>query len=90
MSAFLIYPGRAGVVPLDALLGTIPSLPRAALNRSVAHIFDRLDALNGETGFEDSDGNYCVAGDEGRGLPSLAIAESAPSHAANVDPRMRM
>lgn len=52
MSALLIYPGRAAVLPIDALLSAIPQLPRPALNRLVARMIDRLDDMDGDADLE--------------------------------------
>lgn len=48
MTALLIYPGRAAVLPIEAVLSAIPQLPRPALNRLVARMIDRLDEMDGD------------------------------------------
>lgn len=52
MTALLIYPGRAAVVPIEAVLQAIPQLPRPALNRLVARMIDRLDDMDGDPDLE--------------------------------------
>ena len=52
MTALLIYPGRAAVLPIEAVLSAIPQLPRPALNRLVARIIDRLDDMDGDPDLE--------------------------------------
>jgi hypothetical protein len=52
MTAILIHPGRAAVLPMDAMLAAIPQLPRPALNRLVAHMIDRLDDMDGDPDLE--------------------------------------
>lgn len=52
MSAFLLYPGRAAVVPVDAMLSAIPKLPRAAIDRLVSRMIERLDELDGNPDLE--------------------------------------
>lgn len=52
MTALLIYPGRAAVLPIEAVLSAIPQLPRPALNRLVAHMIDRLDEIDGDPDLE--------------------------------------
>lgn len=48
MTALLIYPGRAAVLPIEAALSAIPQLPRPALDRLVARMIDRLDDMDGD------------------------------------------
>lgn len=38
--------------PLDVLLASVPSLPRAILSRLTARMIDRLDELDGDTDLE--------------------------------------
>ncbi len=52
MTALLIYPGRAAVLPIEAILSAIPQLPRPALNRLVARMIDRLDDMDGDPDLE--------------------------------------
>lgn len=52
MTALLLYPGRAAVLPIEAVLSAIPQLPRPALNRLVAHMIDRLDDMDGDSDLE--------------------------------------
>lgn len=52
MSAMLLYPGRAAVLPIEAVLSAIPQLPRPALNRLVARMIDRLDDIDGDPDLE--------------------------------------
>ncbi|WP_294328320.1 hypothetical protein [uncultured Sphingomonas sp.] len=52
MTALLIYPGRAAVLPIEAILSAIPQLPRPALNRLVARMIDRLDDIDGDSDLE--------------------------------------
>lgn len=52
MSALHVRYGAAQVLPLDLLLSTLPSLPRAALNRLVERAIDRMDELDGDTDIE--------------------------------------
>ncbi len=52
MTALLIYPGHAAVLPIEAVLSAIPQLPRPALNRLVARMIDRLDDMDGDHDLE--------------------------------------
>ncbi|KQN92107.1 hypothetical protein ASE90_05105 [Sphingomonas sp. Leaf67] len=52
MTALLIYPGRAAVLPIEAVLSAIPQLPRPALNRLVARMIDCLDEIDGDPDLE--------------------------------------
>ena len=45
--------GGASALPI--LLATIPSLPRAMLDRLVARMIDRMDELDGDADLEDAD-----------------------------------
>lgn len=65
VSAFLLYPGRAAVMPVDAVLATIPKLPRAAIDRLVARMIERLDETDGNLDAEPDDEDQCGAGDDG-------------------------
>lgn len=65
MSAFLLYPGRAAVVPVDAMLSAIPKLPRAAIDRLVSRMIERLDELDGNPDAEPDDEDQCAAADDG-------------------------
>ncbi len=52
MTSILICPGRAAVLPMDAMLAAIPQFPRPALNRLVARMIDRLDDMDGDPDLE--------------------------------------
>lgn len=41
--------------PLDVLLATIPSLPRAVLSRLTARLIERMDEIDGDPDREDDD-----------------------------------
>jgi hypothetical protein len=51
-------------LPLDALLATIPSLPRPVLSRLVARMIEHIDGLDPDPDVEDSDVDRCPAGDD--------------------------
>jgi hypothetical protein len=55
--------GRASALPLSAVLASIPSYPRAIIERIVARLIEHLDATDGDADFEE-DGEDC-GGDEG-------------------------
>lgn len=65
MSAILLYPGRAAVLPVDAMLSAIPKLPRAAIDRLVSRMIERLDEMDGNPDAEPDDEDQCGAGDDG-------------------------
>lgn len=72
MSANIIqFPGAAGmpcaVLPLDAMLAAIPSLPRPILARLTARMIDRMDEIDGDPDYEDDDPGECEARDDGCG-----------------------
>src|SRR5690606_4094015 len=50
-------------LPLDLLLSTLPSLPRAALNRLVERAIDHLDELDGDPDLE-AEEDCCEAADD--------------------------
>ncbi len=52
MTAILIYPARAAVLPMDAMLAAITQLPRPALNRLVTRMIDHLDNMDGDPDLE--------------------------------------
>lgn len=52
MSALHIRFGNPAVLPLDLLLSSIPSLPRAALDRLVDRAIDQMDALDPDPDLE--------------------------------------
>ncbi len=56
--------------PLDVLLASVPSLPRAILARLTARMIDRMDELDGGTNVED-DEDPCAAGDDDPGGVSI-------------------
>jgi len=49
--------------PLDVLLASVPSLPRAILARLTARMIERLDELDGDTDLE-PEMDCCAAGDD--------------------------
>lgn len=51
------------VTPLDVLLASVPSLPRAILSRLTARMIDRMDEMNGDTDLE-PDEDCCAAGED--------------------------
>jgi len=59
-----------GATPLDVLLASVPSLPRAVLSRLTARMIDQLDGLGGDTDRE-ADGDCCAAGDDDPGGESI-------------------
>jgi hypothetical protein len=83
--------------PLDLLLASVPSLPRAILARLTARMIERLDELDGDTDLE-SEVDCCAAGDDmicgglspGRlqeyGAPHLGSDDDAePMHVSAFD-----
>jgi hypothetical protein len=56
--------------PLDVLLASVPSLPRAILSRLTARMIDRMDELDGDTDLE-PDEDCCAAGDDNPGRVSM-------------------
>jgi hypothetical protein len=62
MSAALRTP-TCDTTPLDVLLASVPSLPRAILSRLTARMIDRMDELDGDTDLE-PDEDRCSAGDD--------------------------
>jgi hypothetical protein len=44
-----------GATPLDVLLASVPSLPRALLSRLTARMIERMDELDGDPELEDDD-----------------------------------
>lgn len=52
MSTVLQFPGRRSGMPVDALLATIPSLPRAVLARLTERMIDRMDEIDGDADVE--------------------------------------
>lgn len=59
-----------GATPLDVLLASVPSLPRAILARLTARMIDRMDALDGDTDLA-PDEDCCAAGDDDPGGVSI-------------------
>ncbi len=57
MTSILICPGRAAVLPMDAMLAAIPQFPRPALNRLVGRMIDRLDEMDGDPDLEPDAGD---------------------------------
>jgi hypothetical protein len=49
--------------PLDVLLASVPSLPRALLSRLTARMIDRMDEMDGDIDLE-PDEDCCAAGDD--------------------------
>lgn len=49
--------------PLDVLLASVPTLPRAILARLTARMIERLDELDGDTDLE-PETDCCAAGDD--------------------------
>lgn len=49
--------------PLDLLLASVPSLPRAILARLTARMIERLDELDGDADLE-PEADCCAAGDD--------------------------
>ncbi len=49
--------------PLDMLLASVPSLPRALLSRLTARMINRMDELDGDPNLE-PDEDCCAAGDD--------------------------
>lgn len=47
--------GRASALPLSAVLGAIPSYPRAVIERLVAQLIDHLDRQDGDPDLEPDD-----------------------------------
>lgn len=64
MTALSVRPGITATLPLDVLLGMIPSLPRAALDRLTQRMIDRLDEIDGDPDLEDDGEDCCPAGDD--------------------------
>ena len=71
-------------VPLDALLGLLPSLPRPVLSRLTARMIDRLDELDGDNDVElngdEADGDHrsedeFMLHDNSFGHPGCPIAD---------------
>lgn len=56
--------------PLDVLLASVPSLPRALLSRLTARMIDRMDELDGDPDLE-RDEDCCAAGDDDPGGMSI-------------------
>lgn len=56
--------------PLDVLLASVPSLPRAILARLTARMIDRMDALDGDPDLEPEE-DCCAAGDDNPGRVSM-------------------
>ena len=52
--------GRASALPLDALLASIPSLPRPLLARLTARLIEHMDELDGDPDLEDGEGQARV------------------------------
>lgn len=52
------------MLPLDAMLSTIPSLPRPILARLTARMIDRMDELDGDPDLEDGDEDRCAVGED--------------------------
>ncbi len=44
-------------LPMEALLGAIPTLPRPLLSRLTACLIERLDEVDGDPDFQDTDGD---------------------------------
>lgn len=49
--------------PLDVLLASVPSPPRALLSRLTARMIDRMDELDGDADME-TDEDCCAAGED--------------------------
>ena len=49
--------------PLDVLLASVPSLPRAILARLTTRMIERMDELDGDPELE-GDEDCCAAGDD--------------------------
>lgn len=64
-------PNACNAVPLDVLLASVPSLPRALLSRLTARMIERLDELDGDTDLEPDDTDCCAAGDDDPGGVSI-------------------
>lgn len=58
--------------PLDALLGTIPSLPRPLLSRLITGLIERLDEIDGDADLEEVDAEDSFA------LSPWALQASGP------------
>jgi hypothetical protein len=56
--------------PLDVLLASVPSLPRALLSRLTARMIERMDELDGDPDVEPDD-DCCAAGDDDPGAVSV-------------------
>jgi hypothetical protein len=55
MTALHMNTAGARALPIDLLLASIPSLPRAALNQLVDRAIEQMDADDGDTDLEDDD-----------------------------------
>jgi hypothetical protein len=54
MTALHHIRGGATALPLDAMLATIPSLPRPILSRLVARMIERMDEIDPDSDIEDN------------------------------------
>ncbi len=55
MTALFMTVGRPHTLPVDMLLATIPSLPRATLNHLVDRAIDRMDQDDGDPDDEEDE-----------------------------------
>lgn len=72
--------------PLDVLLASVPSLPRAILSRLTARMIERLDEPDGDTDLE-PEPDCCAAGDDMvcGGLSPGRIQEYGAPHPGSDD-----
>lgn len=72
--------------PLDVLLASVPSLPRAILARLTARMIERLDELDGDTDLE-PETDCCSAGDDRiyGGLSPGRLVECGAPHPGSDD-----
>lgn len=64
-------PTACEAIPLDVLLASVPSLPRALLSRLTARMIDRMDELDGDTDLESDDNDCCAACNDDPGGVSI-------------------
>jgi hypothetical protein len=53
--------GRVSALPLSAVLASIPSYPRAVIERLVARLIDQLDEQDGDPDFDEDDAEDAFA-----------------------------